>query len=72
MSNLVNVGDMIKINSGLGISEYPITRVTKTLAMSKRDDGYEHKFKREIGVSMAHPYQQWNTATYEVVRGHDG
>ena len=69
-SKLVNVGDTIITKTFMGKSRYPITRVTKTLAMSKRKtDGFEHKFKRQISHSMAHPYSQWNITEYMVEFG---
>lgn len=66
---LLVVGDKLNLETAFGINWYKITRVTKTLAFSKREsDGYEYKFKREIGVNMSHPYQQWNTVKYTVER----
>ena len=64
---LVEVGDTL-CTKNLGTHNFMITRTTKTLAMSKRPDGYEHKFKRAIGVDMGHPYERWNTTTYTVWR----
>jgi len=64
---LVQVGDVI-VTSHMWDSHYPITRVTKTLAISARErDGYEFTFKREISHNMAHPYEQWNTIKYKVL-----
>jgi len=66
---LLEVGDKLHISTGWGVNWLVITRVTKTLAFSKREsDGYEHSFKRAIGSNMAHPYRQWNTSTYDVER----
>lgn len=66
----VEVGDLIVTKHGLGgVKRYPITRVTKTLAKSKRaKDGYEHTFKRHVSGDMTHPYQSWNTTSYKVFR----
>ena len=66
MKDLLQVGDVVITDNMMGVIEYPITRVTKTLAKSRRNDGYEYTFKREISCSMAHPYQQWNTTKYSV------
>ena len=66
--NLVNVGDKIYINSGMGMNWFIITRVTKTLAMSKRSDGYEYKFKRLISRNMSHPHQAWTLHSFKVER----
>ena len=65
---LLQVGDILITHTVVGERHYPITRVTKTLAKSRRDDKYEHSFKREIGANMTHPYQQWSTTTYEVIK----
>ena len=66
---LVDVGDVIQIESFVGKVAMHITRVTKTLALSKREsDGYEHKYKRVISRSMATPYIPYNTNTYRVYR----
>ena len=67
MSELVGVGDVIVTKHGLGgVKRYPITRVTKTLAKSKREDGRERTFKRVISSNMAHPYEKWNSTSYSV------
>ncbi len=67
MSDLVEVGDVIVMTNALGgVHRFPITRVTKTLAKSKREDGYEYTFKRFISSDMAHPSRAWNTTEYEV------
>ena len=53
---LINIGDTLLVDTRLSKNAYKITRVTKTLAMSKREsDGYEHVFKRVISCDMAHP-----------------
>lgn len=65
---LLQVGDTLITNNMLGDKKYPITRVTKTLAMSARSNGKEHSFKREISFNMAHPYERWNTTEYRVER----
>ena len=73
MSNeLVEKGDTVQATTFMGTSNYLITRVTKTLAMSKRkSDGYEYKFKRVISVDMKHPYEQWNTTKYSVIKANN-
>ncbi len=68
-NELLEVGDKLHINTGCGVNWFKITRVTKTLAMSKRkSDGYEHVFKRKISLNMSHPRERWNTCTYTVER----
>jgi hypothetical protein len=69
VSKLINVGDTLVTETFMGDTYYKITRVTKSLAMSIRDsDGYEYKFKRLIGHDMAHPYSQYNTTKYTVIK----
>jgi len=69
MSGFVEVGDVIQTTSFIGTSDFPITRVTKTLAFSKRkSDGHEYTFKRLISHDMNHPYQQWSTISFAVVK----
>ena len=70
MSELVNIGDTIVVIGPLGNkNSYPVTRVTKTLAMSKRkSDGYEYRFKRVISWDMSHPYEEWNRIKYTVIK----
>ena len=38
-NDLLCVGDVIKVINRFGVGNFPITRVTKTLAFSKREDG---------------------------------
>ncbi len=48
MSGILEIGDVVIVENPLGRSEYEITRVTKTLALSKRpSDGFEHRFYRD-------------------------
>lgn len=70
MVELANKGDTIQTITFMGVTDFKITRVTKTLAMSRRDDGYEYKFKREISHSMEHPQQRWNSTIYKVISAH--
>lgn len=68
MTKYLEVGDTLVVESFMGKGYFPITRVTKTLAFSKREsDGYEHSFKREIGYNMSHPRQKWDTLKYTVI-----
>jgi hypothetical protein len=70
---LVEVGDILVIETALGKSKFPITRVTKTLSLSKREsDGHEHRFIRKIKWDMAYPRMEWNTNEYTVYRETDG
>jgi len=52
-TNLLNKGDTIVVKTALNVTMFLITRVTKTLAKSKRKDGFEHTFKREILLNIA-------------------
>lgn len=66
-SKLLNVGDVLIVKTIFGSSRFTITRVTKTLALSKREsDGYEYKFKRNISYNMSHPKEYWSTTKYTV------
>jgi hypothetical protein len=65
---LLNIGDTVITKSFLGETRFPITRVTKTLAISKRAT-YEHRFKREISHNMSHPYEQYCCVDYRVETG---
>ena len=67
-NRMLEVGDVVITETMVGKREYPITRVTKTLAKSRRDASYEHTFKREIGFNMGHPSEKWTTTKYEVRR----
>jgi hypothetical protein len=67
--NLLSVGDTLITNTFLGSTRFPITRVTKKLALSKREsDGYEHKFKRNISINMSHPNVTYSSTEYFVIR----
>ncbi len=69
LDNLLNVGDTVITKTFLGTSRYPITRVTKTLAFSKREsDGFEYTFKRKISWNMSHPLDVWSRTDYSVER----
>ena len=71
MTDLVEKGDIIKVIGPMGnVNTYPITRVTKTLAVSSTEkaNGHDFRFKRLIGWDMAHPYEQWNRSTYTVIK----
>ncbi len=69
-SGLLEVGDKLIIENCFGCNWFRITRVTKTLAISKRrSDGFEFRFKREIELSMAHPRRAFDTSKYTVERG---
>ena len=69
---ITQIGDVILAETNLSCQQYKITRVSKTLAFSKRkSDGYEYTFKRKISLSMIHPYRQWSTTKYTVFRKTD-
>ena len=68
-NELLEVGDTLITRSCFGDCCFLITRVTKNLAKSLcQDDGYEHTFKRHIGLDMAHPKERSDTLEYIVKR----
>ena len=62
----LEVGDKVTTTNCFQRSEYVISRVTKTLAKSRRADGYEHTFKRHISGNMSHPSQSYCLTRYAV------
>lgn len=66
---MLEVGDTLLVENFTGRYKYLITRVTKTLAMSKRSDGYEQAFKRAVTSDMSHPAIKHNSNKYTVVKG---
>lgn len=70
MSKLIEVGDSVVVDNGLTRHIYKITRVTKTLALSKRaDDGYEHRFNRDPTKGIPYPRERWSMTKYTLIRG---
>lgn len=70
MSKLIEVGDSVVVDNGLTRHIYKITRVTKTLALSKRDDdGYEHRFNRDPSKGIAYPRERYSMTSYTIIRG---
>jgi len=65
-TGLVEIGDNIFIKQPGSMSTFTITRVTDTLAYSKKSGGSEDVFKREISDNMGHPVQRFNVAEYIV------
>ena len=67
--NYLEVGDTLVATTSMGSTyKYPITRVTKTLAMSLRPVGdFEYKFKRTISDNMRHPHRDFDLSTYKVI-----
>lgn len=70
MSGLLEVGDIVIVENYLSRSEYRITRVTKTLALSKRaSDGYEHRFYRDAkNKGVAYPKRRFDQNTYSIIK----
>ena len=71
----VELGDVITVSHGVIHRQHPITRVTKTLAMSMEKstltgEGYEIAFKRKVSKYMSHPkaIKNWPSDKYTVVR----
>ena len=70
MSKLIEVGDSVLVDNGLSRHVYKITRVTKTLALSKRaDDGYEHRFNRDPSKGISYPRERRGMTRYSIIRG---
>lgn len=70
MSKLIEVGDTLIADTGLTRYRYKITRVTKTLALSKRaDDGYEHRFYRDASRGFTYPQTPRCLTKYTLIRG---
>jgi len=69
-NGVVEIGDIIRsTDSWGGTHQFKISRVTKTLSMSIREeDGFEYRFKRRIQRDMSHPHTTWNTTHYTVFR----
>ena len=71
-NELVEVGDILVIDTALNVQKYKITRVTKTQCISKRpDDGYEHKFRRRVQFDRRLNAGTWNTSNFTVWRDDD-
>lgn len=62
---MIKVGDTIYTEkNGEIIRRYPITRVTKLYAFSKRDNGYETKFTREPECIRVVPSDRYSFENY--------
>jgi hypothetical protein len=70
MGNLLEVGDTVIVENALVTSKYKITRVTKTLALSKRpSDGYEHRFYRDTkNKGVAYYKDRFDQNTYSIIK----
>jgi len=70
MTDLLEIGDTIIVENGLTRSVYKITRVTKTLALSKREsDGYEHRFYRDTKKKgVAYHKSRFDQNTYSIIK----
>ena len=64
---LLSVGDFLETKHAFGGSRYKITRVTKTLALSKREDGFEHRFTRSVSFNMSKPCDVWSMTRYKAI-----
>lgn len=65
--DVVLVGDVIH-TSNMRTAEFPVTRVTKTRALSSRSDGYEFRFQRYASFNMSMPVESPTTTRYKVTR----
>lgn len=63
---MLEVGDKILISNVFTTTLNEITRVTKTLALSKREDGYEQRFYRKTGKT--YPKARYDQNTYKIIR----
>lgn len=70
MTDLLEIGDIVVVENALVRSEYRITRVTKTQALSKRpSDGYEHRFYRDVkNKGVAYHKSRFDRNTYSVIK----
>ena len=69
---MVEKGDKLITTTAFGSSSFEITRVTKTLCFSEREeDKYEFKWRRDVSSAMCYPYRQWNTTSYIVLAGEE-
>lgn len=70
MTDLLEIGDIVVVENCLVRSKYKITRVTKTLALSKREsDGYEHRFYRDTkNKGVAYHKGRFDPNTYSIIK----
>ena len=68
-NKLLQVGDTLTVSDFYYTHRFEITRVTKTLAVSKcKNDGYENKFRRLISSRMLLPSHGYSEAEFTVER----
>lgn len=70
MTDLLEIGDIVVVENPFGKTEYKITRVTKTQALSKREsDGYEHRFYRDTEKKgVAYHKSRFDQNTYSIIK----
>ena len=70
MTGLLEVDDIVVVENSFGRYEYKITRVTKTLALSKREsDGYEYRFYRDVeNNGVAYPKSRSHQNRYSIIK----
>lgn len=69
ITDLLEIGDIVIVENALVTSKYKITRVTKTLALSKREsDGYEHRFYRDTKKGVAYQKHRFDQNTYSIIK----
>lgn len=70
MADLLEIGDIVVVSNAFTRYECEITRVTKTLALSKREeDGYEHRFYRDIkNKGVEYPKSRFSQNTYRIIK----
>ena len=70
MSGLLEIGDIVVVENCFVRNEFKITRVTKTLALSKRaSDGYEHRFYRDTkNKGVAYYKHRFDQNTYSIIK----
>ena len=70
MTDLLEVGDTVVVENVYGKHEYKITRVTKTLALSKlNSEGSERRFYRDTKKKgVAYPKRRFDKNTYSIIK----
>jgi len=69
VGDVLEVGDILVVDTKVfGKKKYQITRTTKTTALSKIREGYEHKFQRVLQYNMTKPQEKWNILSYSAYR----
>ena len=70
MTDLLEVGDTVIVENAFVKSKYKITRVTKTLALSRlNSEGSERRFYRDTKKKgVAYPKRKFDKNTYSIIK----